>query len=291
VAELPCSVLSRQIGEPLAGTTAVAPAWLCVEQPGPWGREALTESHLDDRLAQELARRADDSGVRITLIRRPGKHPDRHRRQPRQVFVAHTRPGTSWLEKVMITDSKQLLDLDLRAIAAGVRPGLGALSSEQLLMVCTNSRRDMCCALHGRPIVAALQDLSVWECSHTGGHRFAPTGVLLPTGYCYGRMDVELGRRLLSDPDVITDRCRGRSTWEPAGQVAELAVRELAGVRDLDALSVGPEREQQVQVSHVDGRRWTVTVVERTGTVLRAPKCGAEPVLPVSIEAVSIATS
>jgi hypothetical protein len=162
------------------------------------------------------------------------------------------------------------------------------LSDERLLMVCTNSRRDVCCALEGRPIVAALQEFSVWECSHTGGHRFAPTGIVLPTGYCYGFMDVEVGQRLVSSSAVITDRCRGRSTWEPAGQVAELAVRELTGERDPDALSVGPERARQVLVSHLDGRRWTVTVAVTTGSVPRAPKCGAEAVLPVGVEAVSI---
>ena len=32
----------------------------------------------------------------------------------------------------------------------------------------------------------------VWECTHLGGHRFAPTALVLPTGYSYGRLDQEL---------------------------------------------------------------------------------------------------
>lgn len=268
----------------MAGTTAMAAAWLCVEQPGPWGPDAVLDSHLDPGVARELARRATVSGVRLAVIRRPGRHADRHRVEPRRVFVAHTRPGASWLQQTTISDPAQLLELDLAAVAAGVRPGFEPVAAP-VLMVCTNGRRDVCCALYGRPVAAQLD---VWECSHTGGHRFAPTGVLLPSGYCYGRMDAELGSRLLASREVVTERCRGRSTWAPAGQVAELAVREVTGERAPDALFVGVSRGQQVAVSHIDGRHWTVTVETVTGQHVRPPKCGAEAVPPVSIVATSV---
>jgi hypothetical protein len=285
-------VSSSLVAEPMAGTAVFATAWLCIEQPGPWGHDALADSHLDPVLAHELAARAKAAGVRVSLIRQPGRHADTHQLEPRRVFVAHTRPGTSWLERATIADPKQLLDLDLHAIAAGEEPGLGVRTDDPLLMVCTNGRRDVCCALWGRQLVGELADgETVWECSHTGGHRFAPTGVLLPTGYCYGRMDAALGRRLLSTTHVVTDACRGRSTWEQAGQVAELAVRETTGDHDPDSLFVGAVRDHRVPVSHIDGRHWTVTLAEVTGSVARVPKCGAEPVPPVSIEVVSVRQS
>jgi hypothetical protein len=49
----------------------------------------------------------------------------------------------------------------------------------------------VCCALRGRPLAAALQARRpgrVWECSHTGGHRFAPIVLALPVGALYGRV-------------------------------------------------------------------------------------------------------
>jgi hypothetical protein len=279
-----CSVASGEVAEPMAGTSAVAAAWLCVEQPGPWGRDALLDSHLDSGVARELARRATASGVRVAVIRRPGRHADQHRVQARRVFVAHTRPGAAWLEQATVGDPGQLLELDLDAVADGVRPGFDPVAAP-LLMVCTNGRRDVCCALYGRPVAA---ELGAWECGHTGGHRFAPTGVLLPSGYCYGRMDAELGARLLASRDVVTERCRGRSTWAPAGQVAELAVREVTGERAPDALFVGVPQGQRVTVGHIDGRQWTVTVETVTGRHVRPPKCGAEPVPPVSMVATSV---
>ena len=241
---LRCSARAELTGEPLAGTAATARSWLALEQPGPWGRDALSASHLDSGVARELATLAAGTGVRIVLIRRPGSHPDRHRPIPRHVYLAHTAPGNTWLERATITDPKALLDLDFLRAGAGEPGLLGARVSDPLLLVCTNGRRDVCCALRGRPLAAAVASAhgeAVWECTHIGGHRFSPTALLLPTGYAYGRLDVASAARLLSGgPSVVTSNCRGRSTWPPAGQVAELAVRERAAVTAPADLTVGP---------------------------------------------------
>jgi hypothetical protein len=291
-----CSAVAEAIGEPLAGTAATARTWLCLEQPGPWGRDALSASHLDPGVARELARLTAGTGVRIALIRRPGSHPDRHRPVPRHVYLAHTVPGSTWLERTTVNDPKELLDLDFVAAGAGEPGLLGVSSPDRVLMVCTNGRRDVCCALLGRPVAAALAAThgeAVWECTHIGGHRFSPTAVLLPSGYSYGRLDVAKGRRLLDGGhEVVAQGCRGRSTWPAAGQVAELAVRVSSGVRGADALSVGAVVESAdgrvVPVRHVDGRRWRVTVAEREVSPARTASCTAALTRAVALEAVSI---
>lgn len=289
-----CSLLAGAQGEPLAGTAPVATTWLCVEQPGPWGRDALLDSHLDSGLGRALAQRADGTGVRVALIRAPGRHPDRHRRTPRRVFLAHTTPGRSWLEQATVTDLRDLLDLNLGAAGVGVRGMLGGPVSTALLLVCTNGRRDLCCAVRGRPVAAALADehaQAVWESSHLGGHRFAPTGLVLPSGYAYGRLDVAAARHVLAaDTEVLVDRCRGRSTWEAPGQVAELAVREAAGVRGVDDLEVSHvqpcgQGRWQVTVRHTAGRRWRVSVTRRVGPATRPASCGAQATPVVTVTA------
>ncbi len=62
VAPSNCSAFSVRLGEPLAGTAPVTTAWLAIEQPGPWGARALTQSHLDAELGAELSRRAEGTG-------------------------------------------------------------------------------------------------------------------------------------------------------------------------------------------------------------------------------------
>lgn len=271
-----CAAISADLEEPQAGTAATAAAWICLEQPGPWGRDALTQSRLDPALGAELARRAADTGVRVLLIRRPGRHADTHHDAPRRAYLAATTPGRAWLERTDLADPRDLLDLDFAALAAGTRPaGFGAPVTGPLLLVCTNSRRDVCCALRGRPLaedLAAGRPDAVWECTHTGGHRFAPTGVLLPTGYTYGRLDRDFAADLLDRAaagHVVTDRCRGRSTHTARGQVAELAVRRHTG-EHRDVLTVRGDT-----VHHADGRAWHVTVEDRELPATRPASCGA----------------
>jgi hypothetical protein len=114
----------------------------------------------------------------------------------------------------------------------------------------------------------------VWECTHLGGHRFAPTALVLPTGYVYGRLDAPAAVAALKAAgvgEVEPALCRGRSTWSAPGQVAELAVRAATGLRGADALSVdalpvdapGPAvdtDDARVVVTARDGRRWEVAV-------------------------------
>ncbi|MGM1063744.1 sucrase ferredoxin [Saccharothrix sp. Mg75] len=281
-----CAAISATLDDPQAGTAAAATAWLALEQPGPWGRDALTQSRLDPALGAELARRAADTGVRVLLIRRPGRHTD-VAGAPRRVYLAATAPGASRLRAGLVADPAELLDLDLGALGRGEDTGFGEPAAHPVLLVCANSRRDACCALLGRPLaheLAAERGEAVWECTHTGGHRFAPTAVLLPTGYAYGRLDADFARLLLdraADGHVVVDRCRGRSAHGPAGQVAELAVRERTG-EHRDVLHVAHETPDEATVRHDDGRAWRVTVATRELTA-RPVSCGAAPTAPAAV--------
>lgn len=277
-----CSTLSDVAGEPLAGTAATATAWLCLEQPGPWGRDALTESHLDPELGAELARRAAGTGVRILLIRRPGRHADDHVPATRRLYLASTKPGGSWLEQADLASPEEALELDFEALGAGRSTAFGTPVHDPLLLICTNSKRDVCCALYGRPIATALR---LWECTHTGGHRFAPTGVLLPTGHLYGRLDHRLAERVVTE-GILADRCRGRSCFTPRGQVAEVAVREKTGEKR-DVLTVVAETADSATVRHADGREWRVSLAERP-VPPRPASCGKSPDVAIALVATAI---
>ncbi|NUT54347.1 MAG: sucrase ferredoxin [Saccharothrix sp.] len=277
-----CSTLSEFAGEPLAGTAATATAWLCLEQPGPWGRDALVESHLDPELGAELHRRAAGTGVRILLIRRPGKHADTGVPATRRVYLASTKPGASWLEQADLAAPEEALELDFAALGEGRSTAFGTPVTDPLLLVCTNSKRDVCCALYGRPIATSL---NLWECTHTGGHRFAPTGVLLPTGHLYGRLDHQLAQRVVTE-GIVADRCRGRSCFTPRGQVAEVAVRAQLG-ETRDVLTVVGETTGSATVRHADGREWRVTLAEQP-VPPRPASCGKFPDIAIALVATAI---
>jgi len=56
-------------------------------------------------------------------------------------------------------------------------------------LVCTNGKRDICCAQLGRPLLEQLEAAGreVWETTHIGGHRFGPVHLTLPDGRIWGR--------------------------------------------------------------------------------------------------------
>ena len=283
-----CSTICRDLKEPLAGTATVASGWLVVEQPGPWGRKAPIQSHLDPEFGAMIDAAAKKVDVRFGLIRSPGKHADSVPRA-HQVYVASTVPGRTWLLGARIADPTMLKTLDLKAVGNGDReaviaslPELSTVT-EPVLLVCTNGKRDECCALLGRPIAAKLAVQApgrVWESTHLGGHRFAPTATLLPAGIMYGQLDEETAAAILAAADrgktVLTNQ-RGRSTWTKNGQVAEIAVRNLTGEVALDALSVIAEDLETVTVAHLDGRVWTVEVTSEAADPPRPESCGKEP--------------
>ena len=159
------------------------------------------------------------------------------------------------------------------------------------MLICAHGRRDVCCAVRGRALAATVAETDpaggIWESSHLGGHRFAPTALVLPTGYAYGRLDVGTALDACKSAgigEVGPAGCRGHVGLDPAAQVAELAVREHTGVRGADELLVRPgEGAGPIEVVHRDGRRWSVDVRADSGAGARPSSCGAalEPVTPL----------
>ncbi|MFJ2889093.1 sucrase ferredoxin [Streptomyces sp. NPDC087305] len=286
-----CATVSRDLDEPISGTAATATTWLLLEQPGPWGAKALTSSHLDPVVGRALEAAAADTGVRIALIRRPGRHADPASSPVRQVYAAHTVPGNVWLHSATTEDPQELLGLDFAALGAGDPRSFGSALSgrphtgDPLALVCTNGKRDRCCALLGRPLAAELAASGVegaWEVTHLGGHRFSPTVLVLPYGYAYGRVQAHGIKEILygvQEGRVVVEGCRGASAWERPGQAAELAVRTAAGEYAMDALSVvrtdGAAPRWEVTVAHSDGRHWRVIVAQGASLPPRPESCGA----------------
>ena len=181
--------------------------------------------------------------------------------------------GTNpWLLRLTVTDPAVLLDLNLDALSRGDREAVltatpAAAPAEPILLVCTNGRRDVCCAVRGRPVALDAADDHpgrVWEASHTGGHRFAPTGVLLPHGATLARLDADQCGEVLREaangrlPAGVLGPLhdRGRSALPGPEQAAESHVRHESGITELGALTVSAtEGESVYAVHHLDGRQ------------------------------------
>ena len=99
------------------------------------------------------------------------------------------------------------------------------------VLVCGHGRRDPCCGRWGTLLhaeVAALGlDARVWRCSHTGGHRYAPTAITLPDGRAWAYADPALLRGVLArqgDVAAVATHDRGCTALDPWAQVVERAL-------------------------------------------------------------------
>ena len=255
-----CSVRALARGDSPVATASPVQRWLLIEQPGPWGRDALTESRFDREVAPALARRARAENVRLLLVRRPG---DRLADSGRRWAYGDNRAGREGLWWSVRGSDAELL-------TAPWDGSVGKAASRPTYLVCTHGGHDACCALRGRPLARALPapgPADVWECSHLGGDRFAANVVVLPYGFYYGQVPGDGGElvRAHERGQVALPWLRGRAGVPAPGQAAQHHARQelgLLGIHDLAVVSIETRTPPGAEVE-----RWVVVLAGPEGNV------------------------
>jgi hypothetical protein len=277
-----CSALSEELDEPMVGSVDQRARWLLVEDRSAWGEKAVREV-----LGADLEAAARESGMRLLLVRR--REGDPAADAVRRAFLVDTQTGAMAVRS--IADLGELAGL----MDASVDE-FGAPLADPILLICTNGKRDACCALRGRALVMALaadHGERVWECTHLGGHRFAGNLVCLPDGIIYGRVGPTDGPRLADaylegrlDPALL----RGRSAWPAPAQVAEQVLRQasgLVGIRDVELVAAAVEGGSAVVTLSAAGATHRYELAAEAGEP-RLISCRAdEPEQPIHWRVVS----
>ena len=237
-----CSFASLADEEPIAGTAPTDPEILLVECPGPWGRDAVTDNRLPEAVRDHLA----GLTMKVFLLRRydgsagPGT----------QVFHARATADGYDVRGTVLDRPEDLVELDVLAMPAYDGP---------LWLVCTNGKRDRCCAEMGRPIAGLLSQEwpeGTWETTHLGGHRFSGTLLALPSGLTLGRLDTATALaacEAVERGEVPVEWVRGRAGRPGVEQARELHVL-TGGDPDDEVVAVpGPVRRQSCGDDKVKG--------------------------------------
>ena len=249
-----CSAASRADDEPCAGTASTVRRFLLLEQPGPWGIDAVRDARLPDPVRQRLVDLRDRDRIRPLLVRPCA----RARTRDARVFLADTASGE--LRGTTLNRVEELSELDLSTLSPVDGP---------LFLACTHGRHDACCAERGRPLATALAEAApehTWEVSHIGGDRFAPNVLVLPDGLYYGRLEPAdaggfVARHL--DGRLDLDHLRGRSTLPFVAQAAEVHLRRETGddaASPVRLLASRREGEEHVVDLALDSRHWRVRI-------------------------------
>jgi hypothetical protein len=247
-----CSLRSLELDEPLFATATETQVYFLLEYNRTWNAKAFDESDLPEAVKAQVKQALKRiPGARLLMIKgRSG----RSAANP-HFFAARLSDRGPALYAFQLSSYPDLLDLDLPALAAGSERYAAQRSQEPLYLVCTNGRRDPCCAEHGPTVFRSIsQSLgqTVWQTSHLGGHRFAANLVYLPYGLFFGRLDslsAEGVVAALQRSELDLDHYRGRACYAPPIQAAEYFLRRQTGLSDIDALYL-------VQVEQTSDQEW-----------------------------------
>lgn len=207
-----CAQVSRQAGEDIVGTAATHAAYILIEWAPPWPgdefrrQESLLTPFID--YLHGLGR-----SIRVLAIYNPRFwQPDRHRIV---IFQRSTTEFCYFQRWEFEVDSEAAIISKLQGWLAGrlAEPPEADRSPWQDLLLCTHGSVDRCCARWGKPLfhAAALalaaqpnHPVRLWQASHFGGHRFAPTAIAFPDGRYYGRLNLDTLMAILTRTGPVT---------------------------------------------------------------------------------------
>ncbi len=249
-----CSQLARSHDVSPVGTATEAAHWLLIEDPSPWGEEAVEEADWVPEVRAALSGwREAVPDLRVQLIRREFGTWD----TPGRVRCVAVRAGAEPVVRDWSLDTYD--DLSTLEVTDALSATSGEEDPDPLVLTCVNGKRDACCAKWGRPVADAAADAvpnAAWQTSHLGGHRFAPIVLVLPHGTQYGWLRPDDVTGLVSAHRqgrlFDLDRCRGRVDQPRPVQAACLSLRSRLDLYDLNAV--------QGTVLEEDDGHWTVEV-------------------------------
>jgi hypothetical protein len=226
-----CSPWTQAQGVDPIGSAGSFDALLLVEWPLPWPNDVSD--------IPELAAAVASPDVRLMIVVPQGDDPSA------RTVVHRWRTGANHLEgvdhQVPAAEVPALLEQLAAAPMTPSRDLPSAVGPAPLeVLVCAHGRRDPCCGRWGTILHAELlgwDDVRVWRCSHTGGHRFAPTAITLPDGRAWAYVDAPIVSgvvRRTGDVHALAAHDRGTTgvgMWE---QVVERALFERIGWDWLD---------------------------------------------------------
>lgn len=229
-----CSQFDADDMESLIATAPKNNKFLLYEYWGTWGSHISSGSTLGAETTAQLEYLAAELEATLVLIK---CYSQKYRGNP----LGHTIFYSSD-HKLKIYTSPSGAPL---AIPTATQMEEATLYPEPIFLICTNGKRDKCCAIFGRKLIRELvnrgYERNLWECSHLGGHRYAPIMLTLPSGYCYGRLTTDQASEIMaySKEDVVyAGGLRGRAGDDIKTQIADCAIRQNLEPKPADDIKI-----------------------------------------------------
>ena len=202
-----CAEQSLRQDVPLIGTAPPTQCFVMIECPPPWGQTIQQAKFLPPALRNMVAAPFyKERGIRFFLIKAAEECRIRPKfsESPGYRMLIFSRPqgfvsGYSIQEARVSSLEEAAIALQRYFAGKTLSFHTPAIPTRDIF-ICTHGQYDRCCGCYGYPFYREAQRLKqqwkiphlrLWQISHIGGHRFAPTLIDLPQGRYYGRMDLE----------------------------------------------------------------------------------------------------
>lgn len=293
--ELRCSPAIRNLGVDPVGSAPAGTSYVVIDVPLPWQHDLSADPRLDDLLAgvSDLWQAGHKWNVQATVPTDSATRRIVAYQLPDEEFVT----GYRRREVVVPVGDEVGRALELMRELSAEPIGAEASGPGADLLLCTHGARDVCCGGPGTALWKELservkvlpEDVVLHRTSHTGGHRFAPTAILLPNGTVWAWLDASLVRAVTHRTGPIEDvlpHYRGSCLFPViAEQVVDREVLRQVGWEWLDTPRRGSstttdvEGEKLVELSYrrADGTSGTWSARTKLVGKTPVPKCG-EPV-------------
>ncbi len=261
-----CSLYSQANGEDPIGSATPFAYCLIVEIPTPWNRDVWQTSDFTRQIKQTAGLMADGKTPVRLLAMQP--EPNLSREDETRVFF-YQRPDhpvssplfAAYVRQEYVVPTTELLDF-LPALVSGKAPA-GVRDDDapdRDIFLCTHDARDVCCGQFGSELLPLLRERSrvngssrarIWQVSHLGGHRLAPTLMDMPSGQAFGHLKPELVDALLTRSGPLDELLACYRGWSGMSKYAQIAEREVWRERGWDWAHY--RRTGSIEETHDDG--------------------------------------
>lgn len=274
--DLRCSTITRTEGIDPIGTAGYYDGFLIIEVPPPWPHDVSEIGGLE-----QVATQANARNIRVQAAVPCGDAPP-------SVALYTWRPD---LGRYVGTEAPMGSDPARTALAFLGNESIPGVRPVEVIdvLVCGHGRRDRCCGRLGAALEVKVRSAEMFNggrvrlrrTSHLGGHRFAPTALLLGEGTCWAYLDSQSLVDVLARRSAVRNylrHYRGCTGLPSAGlQALERAVLEEEGWDLFNRARHGSVLDDgrfalDVEYPGDIKRRWVARVV--TTRTVAVPKCG-----------------
>ncbi|MGQ0793313.1 MAG: sucrase ferredoxin [Deltaproteobacteria bacterium] len=288
MSRLSCSRESINSGEQMFGTAPRVDVWLLIEYGGVWGRKAFPASSIPDAAKNLLGGWLNAiPNSRLQLIKRR-----RNSEEGLKFYVAASSEREPKLFEFTIAGYADLLGFDIGKILCGVPTPATTGEGGNIFAVCAHGSHDACCGTLGAPVYLEAErgGNPVWQSTHLGGHRFAPTLVCLPEGIYHGRVSQDGVCSLMSrhKKGLITPQSyRGRSCYSAEAQAAEFFLRRETGLMGLSEFRLiksqrAGDSEWTMEFGASGGGIYNIRIGRNSSALKLITSCGDDEKSPVA---------